>query len=101
MALSKEKYDPNEFYQSAELLLTGVPLEDRKLWLVHPCTQALLRKLEGDMCGIVSSWLGGHYASADSIEGTAQLQASARGKAFAIDDVMEEIQEMANPREDD
>ena len=97
MALSQERYDPQSFYDSVQTIKDTLTNEERIAWLKHPCTMALVRTLEGDLCAIVSTWMGGGYAAEDSTDGTAQKQAHARGMAKTIDDVIDYIEDLSKP----
>jgi len=90
----QQKYNPDHGYSLAERLLSEVEESDAEIWFKHNCTQALIAALDGDIAGCVNVWLSGGYASTDSTDATAQLQAKARGMAQALQDVQEHILEI-------
>lgn len=87
----KEGYDPLYWHNKSERLVEEAPETERMTWGRHPCTQALLMALQGDIAGTVQTWIAGGYAEADSTAATAQMQAKARGIAQACDDIIEAI----------
>ena len=99
MDLLRNSYNPQAFYDRSFNLLDKVNKGEAQSWFEHPCTQALLASLEGDLAGIVVMWLGGGYAEEQSSSGTAQKQAKARGMAQAIEDVINHIQEIRTAKE--
>jgi hypothetical protein len=92
----RNRYNPDYFYDKSLARLDLVSKGEALSWYNHNCTQALLNSLEGDLAGIVVSWLGGGYSEEESSSGTAQKQAKARGMAQAIDDVIEHVNEIKN-----
>ncbi len=92
----RNRYNPEYFYNKSIAKLDLVTKEEALSWYNHHCTQALINSLEGDLAGIVVSWLGGGYSEEESSSGTAQKQAKARGMAQAIDDIIEHINEIKN-----
>ena len=99
MDLLRNRYNPQAFYDRSFNLLDQVGKGEAQSWYEHPCTQALLASLEGDLSGIVVMWLGGGYAEQESTAGTAQKQAKAIGMAQAIEDVINHIQEIRTAKE--
>lgn len=87
----KEGYDPLYWHDRSERLIEDTSEIERNVWGRHPCTQALLMALQGDIAGTVQTWIAGGYAESDSTDATAQMQAKARGIAQACDDVMDTI----------
>jgi len=94
MDLLRNRYNPEVFYTRSLNLLDSVTKEEAVSWYSHPCTQALLNSLEGDLAGIVVMWLGGGYSEEESSSATAQKQAKARGMAQAIDDILTHINDI-------
>ena len=92
----RDKYDPDYHYGKSRELIDIVTKEDAEAWFSHPCTKSLIQTLEGDYSGLLIMWVGGGYSNEDSSDATAQLQAKARGQAQAIDDVIEQINNLRN-----
>lgn len=90
----RNKYDPEFYHLKSRAFLDETTKEERLQWVRNPCTKSLMYALEGDLAGIVSAWLRGEYSSEVTADGTAQLQAKARGMAQALDDILEHIQEI-------
>ena len=87
----KHRYNPEHFHSKSLRLLDEVTSDQCKEWYMHPCTQALVNGLEGDISGVVLTWLGGGYSKEDSSDVTAQRSAKARGIAQAINDMLDSI----------
>jgi hypothetical protein len=98
--LLRNRYNPQAFYDRSFNQLDLVSRGECESWYEHPCTQALLASLEGDLAGIVVMWLGGGYAEEMSASGTAQKQAKARGMAQAIEDVINHVAEIRSHQSD-
>lgn len=97
----RNKYNPQFHYDRAIAALDMVSREEALSWYNHHCTQSLLNSLEGDLAGIVITWLGGGYSEDKSSSGTAQKVSKARGMAQALDDILEHIHEIKNLKLED
>lgn len=96
----RDKIDPIRYAEKSEQIRSGIAPDEYRAWREHPCTKALLYSLDADISGILSFWIAGAYSESDSVDGTAQAQAKARGMAQAINDVIELIHDM-KPQEEE
>ena len=94
--LSKAKFNPDELHLRAQRQAEETDIDMCRVWLEHPCTKTLLLSLEGDMCGLAATWIGGGYSNEESIDATAQLSAKARGQVQTLDDIIETIGQIGN-----
>jgi hypothetical protein len=88
----RNRYNPEYFHSKAVEILEAMSPEEARSWYDHPCTESLRMSLEGDLSGIVVTWLGGGYTGDTSSSQTAQEQAKARGMAQSIDNLLEHLQ---------
>ena len=65
--------------------------EERRSWLEHPCTRALVHTLQGDIIDILEAWSFGNYTS-DTVDKTIQLNSEALGQYKAAAEIEEWIQ---------
>ena len=65
--------------------------EERRSWLEHPCTRALIHTLQGDIIDILEAWSNGNYTG-DTVDKTIQLNSEALGQYKAAVDVEQWIQ---------
>lgn len=83
----------------ADQLLQSLDLSDKEAWYLHPCTQALIKRLTADGLDIQANWAEGSYTE-ESSAGTLQRNSKYIGMAMAIDDLLEAIEEIkAKPLE--
>jgi len=72
----------------------------RREWEEHPLTKGLKELLRADMHIILTSWASGGYTS-DTIDGTAQQNASALGELHALEKCLDHIGELEEILDDD
>ena len=85
---------------SAQNLLKETPQGERITWVRHPLTQALLKELQACTLDYHSAWEAGDFAS-ESAEGTAQLSARATGALQFADQILEYMNQIPLPLEDE
>lgn len=95
MSLLKHRFDSEPFRDRAIALLEGVNEEEVQSWYHHPCTQSLLASLEADLCDVSCLWLSGAYAN-ETADMTVQMETMARGKAAAVADHLQHIEDIKN-----
>lgn len=64
-------------------MLGSLSIEEKQQWLQHTCTQALLKTMQADYIDYHRAWENGHF-EAESVDGTAQRNAKAKGVLEAI-----------------
>ena len=69
--------------------------EDRAEWRNNPCTQWLIKALQGDALLMYAMWVNNGFRDGDPL-----TPDQAVGKAQAINDIHESIEEMLNGGED-
>lgn len=89
----KHKYDADYYYQKASQVLETVTNSDIESWYLHPCTDALMLLLEGDLANLVTSWKAGAYTSSTADQ-TLQLNSSKIGQCACIDAVLDYIKDI-------
>lgn len=66
----------------------GITLEEWKEWKQHPVTSEFFKAMSNRVEDIKTQWANGHF-TAESVEGTKQLNANALGKVDILLDLME------------
>lgn len=90
--LLRSKYDPDRCYLRAEAALDRVTKEEALSWGTHPCTEALMHILEGDLTTGILVFIDGGYVDSSSVETTAMNSAANTSKVQALEDVIDRIQ---------
>lgn len=93
VATVRHKYNPDYYYSRATQVLETVTNAEADAWFSHPCTQAIMLMLEGDMANIVASWKNGAYTS-NTTDQTIQLNSKYLGMAQGIETVLENIKDV-------
>lgn len=88
------KYDGAHSFNISERINEGLTKGEVENWANHPCTLSLLAALDGEICDVVGRFLMGDFTSEESTDGTAQLQAKARGMASAYYTVIQHIEDI-------
>lgn len=88
-----QKYNADYFYNQAEKVLETTTNSEMESWYLHPCTEALLLLLEGDLANITFTWKNGGYTGSTA-DHTLQQNSKHIGMAMCIDTLMEHIRSM-------
>jgi len=86
-------FDSEDLRNRAVQLILEVPSAEKRQWQEHPCTQALMLTLKGDYLDHHSVWERGGF-TAESVEGTAQMNSKALGSLEAIRLIAEYIEDI-------
>jgi hypothetical protein len=89
--LVSKLYNPTESYDLARKVINEAGKDAVASWKGNPLTLALKMTLVGDLSNIVSTVLTGGYNSEHSVDATAQRIAEAQGKAAALQDIIDHI----------
>ena len=76
-----------------ELSLTSQ--SERKSWLTHPCTRAQIYFLQAELLELLEGWGSGNY-TAESVEGTVQLNSEALGKYQQMSWILDWVEGIAD-----
>lgn len=79
----------DEFSDKLDSLLQEVPVNWRAEWAQHPLTKIFKERLELDLAQVTLLWLLGAYSDEQNPEVGRVKSEHARGKALAIEDVLE------------
>ncbi len=96
--MARNRYNPEYYHNKSLELRDTVSKEDALAWYNHPCTQSLRNALEGDLSGIVLTWIGGAYFDEESSSGTAQKHSKALGMIQAVSGFLDTLDEIRDNR---
>lgn len=92
-ASRRNKYNPEYYTEKASIVLETVSNSEVESWYSHPCTQALILQLEGDMANIVSMWKDGAY-TADTADKTLQTNSKHIGMIQCVEAILDHMRDM-------